>query len=1038
MTEADHDTFIDDELDEAAGLEIAVVGMACRFPGADDVDTFWRNLLAGVESIHHFSDEELYAAGHSAEAITLPNFVRSARLIEGVDLFDAPFFSLSPREAEIMDPQQRLFLQLCWQALEDAGYDPERYDGLVGVYGGAKSNTYLFHCYANPQVMATMSPFLIQMGNDKDFLAARVSYKLNLGGPSVSVQTACSTSLVACHVACQNLLSGDCDMALAGAVSIVPGEAGYLYREGEVLSPDGHVRAFSADAAGTVFGNGLGVVVLKRLEDALDDGDTIHAVIRGSAVNNDGARKAGFAAPGIDGQTRVLRGALLSADVEADSIGFVEAHGTGTPTGDPIEMAALTQVYDDVEGPVALGAAKNNVGHLAAAAGIVGLIKTIKVVETGVVPPNILIDEINPQIDLDATPFVISTERGEFPATDGPRRAGVSSFGLGGQNAHLILEQAPEPEPVDAPRRPYQLLRLSARTATALDGRSSTLASHLAAHPEQSLADIAYTLDVGRRSFEHRAFVVAADHDGASAALAGKVKRAVVEIGKPPVAFLFSGQGAQYAGMGRGLYDREPVFRDVVDRCAERLRAPLGLDLRELLMPDDVEAATEKLADTRFTQPALFTVELAMASLWRAWGVEPAALLGHSIGEWVAAHLAGVFSLDDALGLVAERGRLMGSLPGGDMLAVPLDEDELTSRLDGRVSIAALNAPGRTVVSGPRAAVAELAAALDEDGIRSQPLVTSHAFHSAMMEPVLEPFAAKVAAVERHAPALPFVSNVTGTWITEQEATDPGYWARHLRQAVRFADGVATVLGGSPSPVLLEVGPGTSLATLARRHPARGGRPVIASMRHPKRGDADDLAVALEASGELFLAGVELDAEAFWGEEKRRRVPLPTYVFDSQRYWIDAPDLDHLQALAAGDAPRPAGLRQAVPRQRHARPELSTSLVEPRNEVERQLAEVWAEVLGLEDIGVDDNYFDLGGDSVVAVTLVSRAAERGLRFSPDLLFTHPTVAELATQVAAPDDAETAVDDEADDSDFTDAGLSDDQLAKVLGQLEEGD
>ncbi|MEM8963415.1 MAG: polyketide synthase, partial [Acidobacteriota bacterium] len=445
MSDIDHDAPLDDELDEPAGLEIAVIGMACRFPGAEDVETFWKNLRDGVESIHPIDDDELRAVGTDPE-MAPAELVKVTRRIEGIDRFDAPFFGLSPREAEVMDPQQRLFLQIAWQALEDAGYDPEQYDGSIGVYAGGKSNGYVMRCFADPRIVTTTSPFQIQLGNDKDFLAARVSYKLDLGGPSVAVQTAGSTSLVACHVAAQNLLSGDCDMALAGAVAIDPDDHGYRFREGDILSPDGHVRALSADADGTVFGNGLGVLVLKRLEDALDDGDTIHAVLRGSAVNNDGSLRAGFSASGVDGQARVLRGALMSADVEAASVGYVETFGTGTPDGDAIEITALGQVYGkELAGEtVVVGTAKNNVGHLAAASGMVGLIKAIKVLQTGEIPPTILIDAPNPL--LAKTPLELATETTAYPDRDeSPRRVAVSSFGLGGQNAHVVLEEAPEP-----------------------------------------------------------------------------------------------------------------------------------------------------------------------------------------------------------------------------------------------------------------------------------------------------------------------------------------------------------------------------------------------------------------------------------------------------------------------------------------------------------------------------------------------------------------------------------------------------------------
>ncbi|HSG39668.1 MAG TPA: type I polyketide synthase, partial [Thermoanaerobaculia bacterium] len=673
-------------------------------------------------------------------------------------------------------------------------------------------------------------------------------------------------------------------------------EIGYLATDADVNSPDGHLRSFDAKAAGTIFTSGMGTVVLKRLADALADGDTIHAVIKGSAVTNDGSQKVGFTAPGVDGQVRVIRTALTVAEVDPTEISYLEAHGTGTPVGDPIEVSALTRVYREKtadRGFCALGTVKANIGHLGAAAGVAGLIKTVMALERRQIPPSINFEKPNPQIDFEGSPFFVNTELRDWEANGSPRRAGVSAFGMGGTNAHVILEEAPETAPA-AGSRPWQLLLLTARTETALANITANLAAHLESHPEDSLADVAYTLQVGRKVHEHRRAVVCRDAGHAREILAQLpaewASTAFASGRERGAAFLFSGQGAQYVGMGRGLYETEATFREQVDLCCETLRPHLGLDLRELLFAadDDAEAAG-KLGQTRFTQPALFVVEYALARLWMEWGVAPKAMLGHSIGEYVAACLAGVFSLEDALALVAERGRLMQSLPSGSMLAVPLREEEVTPLLGSQLSLAAVNASDRCVVAGPHEAVEALRAELAARGVGARPLHTSHAFHSAMMEPILAPFVQRFAGIELHAPRIPYLSNVTGTWITEAEATDPGYWARHLREGVRFADGIRE-LCKDPGLVLLEVGPGQTLATLARQHPERGvGRVVLSSLRHPKDRQ-EDLPLLLKALGQLWLAAVEPDWSGFYARERRRRIPLPTYPFERRRFWIEPGD----------------------------------------------------------------------------------------------------------------------------------------------------
>ncbi len=884
------------DADERTGAEVAVIGLAGRFPGAPSVEQLWENLKNGVESISFFTEQELLEAGVSPAQLARPGYVPAASVLEGVELFDAALFDIPPHEARLLDPQHRLFLETAWEALERAGYDSERYPGLVGLYAGVEMNTYLHNLFSQPEVIETAGAFQLEVSSDKDYLATRTSYKLSLRGPSLTVQSACSTSLVAVHLACQALLSGECDMALAGGVSLkLPAKSGYRAAEGGIHSPDGHCRAFDARAQGTVFGSGIGLVVLKRLPDALADGDLIHAVIRGSAVNNDGSQKAGYSAPGGEGQYQVVRTAHLQAEVGPETITYVEAHGTGTSMGDPIEVAALTRAFragTDKSGFCALGSAKTNVGHLRSAAGVTGLIKTVLSLRHRQIPPSLHFERPNPLIDFASSPFFVNDRLREWNAGGIPLRAGVSSFGVGGTNAHVIVEEPPAREPSPPPARPWQLLVLSAHTATALAAARTRLAEHLHRHPELPLADAAWTLQVGRRRLRHRGALVCRSPEEASAALeAGDsdlFATARQEKNARPAVFLFPGQGSQHPGMAREVYETEASFRRAVDRCCEILRPLLGLDLREVLYPrpGQEEDAARRLEQTALAQPALFVVEHSLAGLWMEWGVRPRALLGHSVGEFVAACLAGVFSLEDALALVAERGRLMQSMPPGAMLSVPVPEEEIAPLLGPGLALAAVNGPGRAVVSGPREAVEALAAELAGRGVACRSLHTSHAFHSPMMEPVLAPFEARVAAVRRRPPEIPFVSNLTGGWITAEEAIDPRYWARQLRGTVRFGDGLRT-LAAEPEAVLLEVGPGQALASFARQSPDRpASQAVVRSLPHPKEAEPDGRFLT-GAVGRLWLAGVEIDWQGFHAGTARRRVELPSYPFERQRYWID-------------------------------------------------------------------------------------------------------------------------------------------------------
>ncbi|MFK0180549.1 amino acid adenylation domain-containing protein [Streptomyces xanthochromogenes] len=867
---------------------VAVVGMSLRVPGARTLADFWRNLRDGVESLTTFAPEELRAAGVGEERLAQPGFVPSFGALEDAAGFDATLFGFTPREAQMLDPQHRLFLECAWEALEHAGRPSDAGEDVTGVYAGVGESSYLLrNLLPHDGLVDRIGAFQTGLGNDKDFLPTRVSYKLDLRGPSVSVQTGCSTSLVAVHLACQALASGECDVALAGGATVVASQdQGYTHEEGGVLSRDGHVRAFDADASGAVPASGAGVVVLKRLSDALADGDVVHAVIRGTAINNDGARKVGFTAPSVEGQADVIAEALAVAEVDAGTVSYVEAHGTGTLLGDPIEVTALNSAFAGAGKGIALGSVKTNIGHLDTAAGVVGMIKTVLALGAREIPPSLHCSTPNPRLGLDDGPFHVNTRL--TPWNGDVLRAGVSSFGIGGTNAHVVLEQAPPAAAADRAGAGAQLLPLSAATPGALAATASRLADHLRAHPDVRLDDVAHTLQQGRWALPHRCTVVAADAD---AAVAGLVEQAAAPRRATPCAagretvFAFSGQGTQRVDLAAALYAREPLFRAEVDRAAELLATELGLDIRSLLHPTEAERedARAVIDETRYAQPALFVVEYALAALWNSWGVRPSGLIGHSLGELVAACVAGVFSLEDALRLVAVRGRLMQDAPAGAMLAVPLPHAELEPLLGPDLCLAAVNGPAQCVVSGPEHAVAAFEDLLNGNGTDSKRLRTSHAFHSHLMDAAAAAFEREVAGVRLAAPRLPLVSNVTGTWITDEEATSPSYWARQLRGTVRFHDGLRTLC--EDGALLLEIGPGKVLTSLARL--GRDGQAAVASL--PGGGASDAHAELLRAAGDAWSQGVSLEWDALHGDAQPRRVPLPTYPFERERYWIDPP-----------------------------------------------------------------------------------------------------------------------------------------------------
>ncbi|MVN75041.1 amino acid adenylation domain-containing protein [Hymenobacter sp. HMF4947] len=882
--------------------DIAVISMAGRFPGAATVADLWDVLREGRETTSFFTEAELDPSV-PARLRTDPRYVRARGIVADADQFDAAFFGLTPKLAEAMDPQQRLFLEIAWEALEQAGYLPATYGGRVGVFAGSGNNTYfLNNVLANPQVVEQLGDFQVMTVNEKDYVASRVAYQLNLTGPAVSVYSACSTSLLAIAQAVQSLRSGQCEVALAGGVSITaPIRSGHLYQEGAMLSRDGHCRSFAADAQGTVFSDGAGVVLLKPLAEAQQDGDTIFAIIKGVGVNNDGAGKGSFTAPNAEGQAGAIRQALADGQVAPATISYVEAHGTATPLGDPIELEGLTMAFGEQAAKqfCALGSIKSNMGHLTAAAGVAGFIKTALALHYQQLPASLGFAAPNPHIDFVNSPFFVNTELRPWAAASA-RRAGVSSFGVGGTNVHVVLEEHISTPPPVAHERPVQLFAWSAKAAASREGYAQRLTQHLAKNPALSLADAAFTLHTTRPDFAQRRFAVVSNADELHRALQADTEApattATVRAVPTETVFLFPGQGSQYLGMGQLLYEREPVYRQAVDECADLLQGQLATDIRQVLYPPAATAAAEQLRDTRYAQPALFVTEYALAMLWRSWGIRPTVLCGHSIGEFVAAHLAGVFSLADALRLVATRGRLVSEQPRGSMLSVRLPAEKLLAILPPALSLAAVNSDKACVVAGPDEAVATFGQLLAAQGTASRALATSHAFHSAMMEPVVDAFRQVVGEVALSRPQLPIVSTVSGTWLTDAQATDPDYWARHLRQTVQFGPALHTLfeLG---QPLLLEVGPGNVAATLARQAGAGRAAGILPGLVAPA-GPQTDYHTLLNTLGQLWLAGLTPDWAGFYAGQHRQKIALPTYAFARQRCWLDPPAAPVTQSAA--------------------------------------------------------------------------------------------------------------------------------------------
>ena len=880
-----------DSSEEQNNLDgVAVIGMAGRFPGARNIEIFWKNLVDGKESITFFSPDKLAPLVADKEKQN-PLYVPARGVLDDIDLFDADFFSIPPLEAQVMDPQQRIFLELCWEGLENAGYAAGDYRELIGVFAGMNNNSYyLKNVLTNPETVKKIGDFQAMLANEKDFLATRASYKLNLKGPSVNIYTACSTGLTAIISAFQSLMTYQCDMALAGGISItVPQNSGYLYQEGSMLSPDGHCRPFSENSQGTTFNNGAGVVVLKRHEEAVEDGDHILAVIRGTGLNNDGAERVSFTAPSVEGQKEAVAMALAQAEVAPETISYVETHGTATPMGDPIEVSALTQAFaiEPEKGKTCLlGSVKSNVGHLIHAAGVAGFIKTTLALHNKTLPPTLYHEQPTSKIDWDNTPFTVCSKLTDWTTQGSARRAGVSAFGVGGTNAHVIVEEYGNPAPASS-ALPFHLVPFSARSENALKQQAANLHEHLQSKPT-FLPDLAFTLQNGRKHFNWRCFGVFNSSEAASDALnpknSSQLYSAATNRRNPEIVFMFPGQGAQHLHMARGLYENNPRCKSLIDSGAKLLQKELDLDLRELLFSDNKSDA-EALKQTKTAQPALFLIEYALAGAWQTFGVEPAAMIGHSIGELTAACLSGVFTFEDGLQLVARRGALMQQCPKGSMLSVRLPAATMEEKLPEGLVLSTINSPQLCVVGGPTKAVTSLFDKLQTEDIPCQILHTSHAFHTAAMEPAATAFSKAVDKLRLSPPEIPFISCVTGTWITDRQAVSGQYWGEQILSTVQFSKGLSLALADEER-VFLEVGPRTSSTTLARQHLAGRKIPILSTLDTKASPDHDYFSF-LSACGQLWLNGSEIKWPALYTNERRSRIPLPTYPFERKHFWLE-------------------------------------------------------------------------------------------------------------------------------------------------------
>lgn len=1024
---------------------VAIIGMAGQFPDAKNIDALWKNLIQSRESITFFTEEELINAGVPLSLLKDPNYVRARGILENIDLFDAAFFNISPREAEVTDPQHRLFLECCWEAMEDAGYNTDRYPHRVGVFAGESLNSYLIE-NVYPHFSGAMGIDSLQMaiGNDKDSLTTTVSYRMNLRGPSITIQTSSSTSLVAIAMACQSLLNYQCDMALAGGVAVgARQKTGYLYQEGGIVSRDGHCRAFDANSSGFVTGSGVGSIVLKRLDDAIKDNDHIYAVIKGYAVNNDGSKKVSYSAPSVEGQAEVISEAIAFSEFEPDTIGYIEAHGTGTPMGDPIEFAALTQAFRTMGAKknnyCALGSIKTNIGHLDTAAGVAGIIKAALTLKNKKIPASLHYKNSNAHIDIENSPFYVNTELADWNVNEFPRRAGVSSLGMGGTNAHIVLEESPSSPTKEVSAKP-KLLMISARSETALDTIADNLAKFMINMPHINMDNVAHTLHVGRKEMVFRTHLVCNDADHAIRLLCErKYKSRFVDnsLSKMPVTFMFSGQGSQYINMAKDLYQQNEKFRIIVKKCSSILESLIGYKLEQILYPktNEEKKQFEKIINqTKFAQPAIFTVSYAVATLWIEMGIQPDYLIGHSIGEIVAACIARVISLEDALKLIAGRAQLMQNMQPGAMLGVNLSSHEAYEVAGDRLSVAAINSPNFCVLSGLIEDIENIQKKLESRRTFYTRLKTSHAFHSFMTEPILNEYRELVNSITFNSPTLPIISNLTGLTVGK-EITSAEYWVKHLRQPVNFCAGIKELLR-DPEMIFLEVGPGNTLCSLVEEQISNGEtKRTFSSIKAPLN-KTNDYEFILDTAGELWGRGFKFDDEAFYQKSQVSKISLPTYPFERKSYWIKAMNENNkanINGINASDSD--SIMSHEKPNQRlstfQQRPRLASEYVEPVNSTQQKIVNIISDLLGIEPVGIHDNFFDLGGNSLQATQLISRIQRQfGISLPYQDFFETPNVINISKYIDSLKNEESELNSILEDLDE----LSEEEVAQILNQF----
>jgi FkbH-like protein len=974
---------------------IAIIGMAGHFPGAKNIDEYWDNIKNGVESISYFTYDDLLNKGVHKDLLDNPNYVYANGVCEDSDKFDSAFFGFTPKEADFMDPQHRLLLETCYEALEHSGYSSENYEGDISVFAGAGPNNYLLkNLIQHPELLRTIGEFQTVINNDKDYLTTRVSYKLNLTGPSVDIQTACSTSLVAIHFACQSLLNHESDMALSGGVFIqTPRGMGYMHQNGSVFSSDGHCRPFDADASGMLFGEGSGIVVLKRLEDAIRDNDTIWSVIKSTAINNDGSQKAGYMAPSVEGQAKVIAMAQANADIHPGKITYIETHGTGTSIGDPIELGALSKVFSagtDKKNYCAIGSVKANIGHLDAAAGVAGLIKATMALHYKLVPPSINFTKANPDLNIEESPFYVNTVLKEWQSELYPRNAAVSSFGVGGTNSHAILQEWESVKSSPSLKKVH-FLPFSAKSETALKASKLRLTEYLNSS-SKNIGDVAYTLQNGRTHHKYR-----------SVGIANNKLEINYTSGKqlfedPKIVFMYTGQGSQYVSMAKGLYEEFHTFKETIDHSNLIFLKHFDFSLIDVLFGINDE---QSVNNTAVAQPLLFVVQYALTKLLNEYGIEPDALIGHSIGEVTAACISGVYSFEDAFTIVVNRGKIMQSQLAGAMLSIHKPIDEIVPLLTEGIEIALNNAPNFCVVSGTLESISKFERLIQDKipGLQLSKLATSHAFHSYMMEPALDPFKKVFSDIQAGSINIPFISNLSGTWIHQEEATSPEYWAKHIRHMVNFKSGVEELLKES-NTIFIEIGPGNTLSTFLTQFQSNKKIVSIPTIRHSKK-DENDVAYFLNAISQVWINGGNINWSALYADETRMRIPLPTYPFERRKHWIN-PVIPFSYDISYDEtSSQKISDNQNIDisiEDDDARIGIDNEYIAPENELERDLVVIWQELFGINKIGVIDDFFALGGHSLLAAQLINRINEKlSIELPLKVIFKASNIKELVKE-----------------------------------------